>query len=103
MCLDVMDFDGKDGIMQKVAQNGTMYQKLLQYMQLALTLAQQVDPAAAEGIAQDVMATMGGGGAPSMGGTARLAQSDNIAGNGKNESTKMKNARSRSNQASQPD
>ena len=103
MCLDVMDFDGKDGIMQKVAQNGTMYQKLLQYMQLALTLAQQVDPAAAEGIAQDVMATMGGG-APSMGGgTARLAQSDNIADNGKNESTKMKNARSRSNQASQPD
>ena len=103
MCLDVMDFDGKDSVMQKVAQNGTMYQKLLQYMQLALTLAQQVDPAAAEGIAQDVMATMGGG-APSMGGgTARLAQSDNIAGNGKNESTKMKNARSRSNQASQPD
>lgn len=102
MCLDVMDFDGKDSIMQKVAQNGTMYQKLLQYMQLALTLAQQVDPAAAEGIAQDVMATMGGA-APSMGGTARLAQSDNIAGNGKNESTKMKNARSRSNQASQPD
>lgn len=102
MCLDVMDFDGKDGIMQKVAQNGTMYQKLMQYMQLALTLAQQVDPAAAEGIAQDVMATMGGGAAPSMGGTARLAQSDNIAGNGKNETTKMKNARNRSNQASQP-
>ena len=104
MCLDVMDFDGKDGIMQKVAQNGTMYQKLLQYMQLALTLAQQVDPAAAEGIAQDVMATMGGGGAPSMGGgTGKLVQSDHIAGNGKNETTKMKNARNRSNQASQPD
>ena len=103
MCLDVMDFDGKDSIMQKVAQNGTMYQKLLQYMQLALVMAQQVDPAAAEGIAQDILATTGGGGAPSMGGTGKLVQSDNIAGNGKNETTKMKNARNRSNQASQPD
>ena len=102
MCLDVMDFDGKDGIMQKVAQNGTMYQKLLQYMQLALVMAQQVDPAAAEGIAQDIIATTGGGGAPSSGGAARLVQSDNISGNGKNETTKMKNARNRSNQASQP-
>lgn len=88
--------------MQKVAQNGTMYQKLLQYMQLALVMAQQVDPAAAEGIAQDIIATTGGGGAPSSGGTARLVQSDNISGNGKNETTKMKNARNRSNQASQP-
>lgn len=103
MCLDMMDFDGKDGIMQKVAENGTMYQKLLQYMQLALVMAQQVDPAAAESIAQDIMMTTGGGGAPSSGGMARLAQSDHIAGNGKKETTKMKNARSRSNQASQPD
>ena len=102
MCLDMMDFDGKDGIMQKVAENGTMYQKLLQYMQLALVMAQQVDPAAAESIAQDIMMTTGGGGAPSSGGTARLVQSDNISGNGKNETTKMKNARNRSNQASQP-
>lgn len=103
MCLDMMDFDGKDGIMQKVAENGTMYQKLLQYMQLALVMAQQTDPAAAESIAQDIMMTTGGGGAPSSGGMARLAQSDHIAGNGKKETTKMKNARSRSNQASQPD
>lgn len=89
--------------MQKVAQNGTMYQKLLQYMQLALVMAQQVDPASAESIAQDIIATTGGGGAPSSVGTGMLTQSDHIAGNGKNETTKMKNARSRSNQASQPD
>jgi hypothetical protein len=41
MCLDLMDFDGKDTVMQKVSQNGTMYQKLTQYMQLALMLAQK--------------------------------------------------------------
>jgi hypothetical protein len=102
MCLDMMEFDGKDGIMQKVAQNGTMYQKLLQYMQLALMMAQKVDPAAAEGIAQDIMMTTGGGGAPASGGTAQLMQSDHIAGNGKKETKGVQNARNRSNQASQP-
>ena len=103
MCLQMMDFDGKDGIMQKVAQNGTMYQKLLQYMQMALSFAQVADPASAERIAQDIMMTMGGGGAPMGGGNAQLFQSDHIAGIGKKEPGIVANARSRSNEASQPD
>ena len=103
MCLEIMDFDGKDGIMQKVAQNGTMFQKLLQYMQLALTFAQAADPAAAEMIAQDIMMTMGGGAGPMGGGNAKMFQSDNIAGLGKQEPTHVANARSRSSEASQPD
>lgn len=102
LCLEIMDFDGKDGIMQKVAQMGTMYQKLMQYMQLALTLAEAVDPAAADMIAQDIMQTMGGA-APIGGGNAQMFQSDNIKGIGKKESTRVENARSRSNEASQPD
>ena len=103
MCLEIMDFDGKDGIMQKVAQNGTIFQKLLQYMQLALTLAQAVDPATADMIAQDVVQTMGGGAAPMGGGNSKMLQSDNIAGLDKLEPSHVANARSRSNEASQPD
>ena len=103
MCLEMMDFDGKDGIMQKVAQNGTMFQKLLQYMQLALTLAQAVDPMAAEQIGMDIMQTMGGGAASMSGGNAKMFQSDHIAGLGKKEPGIVANARSRSNEASQPD
>ena len=104
MCLEMMDFDGKDGIMQKVAQNGTMFQKLQQYMQIALTLAQATDPAAAEMIAKDIMQTMGGGGAAPMGGgNAQMFQSDHIAGIGKKEPGIVANARSRANEASQPD
>ena len=103
MCLEMMDFDGKDSIMQKVAQNGTMFQKLLQYMQLALTLAQVADPAAAEMIAQDIMTVMGAGAAPMGGGNAQMFQSDHIAGIGKKEPTHVANARSRSSEASQPD
>ena len=102
MCLEMMDFDGKNSIMQKVAKNGTIYQKLLQYMQLALTLAQAVDPATAEMIAQDIMQTMGGA-APMGGGNARMFQSDHVAGLGKKEPGIVANARSRSNEAAQPD
>ena len=103
MCLEIMDFDGKDTIMQKVAQMGTMYQKLLQYMQLALELAKVVDPNAANEIGMDIMQTMGGGAAPTGGGNAKLFQADNIAGASKKEHGIVENARSRSNEASQPD
>ena len=103
MCLEMMDFDGKDSIMQKVAQMGTMYQKLMQYMQLALTLAQAVDPMVADQISMDIMQTMGGGAAPIGGGNAQMFQSDHIAGIGKKEPGIVANARSRSNEASQPD
>jgi hypothetical protein len=102
MCLEMMDFDGKDGIMQKVAQNGTMYQKLLQYMQMALSLAQMVNPELANQISMDVMTTMGGA-APTGGGNAQMFQSDHIAGLGKKEPGIVANARSRSSEASQPD
>lgn len=103
MCLEMMEFDGKDGVMQKVAQQGTMYQKLLQYMQLALTLAQAVDPMMAEQISQDVMMTMGGGMAVGgVGASANMVQSDHIAGIRKKEPGIVANARQRSGEAAQP-
>lgn len=102
MCLEMMDFDGKDTIMQKVAQMGTMYQKLLQYMQLALTLAQATDPMAAESIGADIVQTMGGK-APMGVGSVQMTQSDNIAGIQPKEHGIVTNARSRAQQVSQPD
>lgn len=102
MCLDMMEFDGKDGIMQKIAQNGTMFQKLIQYMQLSLTLAAKAAPEMVEGLSQDVMQTMGVTGQIG-GGSSQMFQSDNIAGIGKQEPTIVENARARSGEASQPD
>ena len=105
MCLEMMDFDDKDIIMQKISQMGTMHQKLMQYMQLALQLAQSVDPMLAQQIAQDVMQTTGGGGAMgALGGAApSILQSDNIGGIPKKEHGIVANARQKSNEASQPD
>lgn len=56
MCLQMMDFDGKDEIAQKIAQNGSLAQKLVQYMQMAAGLAQTADPALLPMIQQDMAA-----------------------------------------------
>ena len=44
-CIDMMDFDGKDQVLQKIAQNGTMYQKLMSMQQQLFPLGQMVDQA----------------------------------------------------------
>lgn len=104
MCLDLMEFDGRDDVMQKVAQNGTMFQKLVQYMELALTFAQMVRPDMVPGISQDIMQTMGAAaGVPAGGGGVNMAQSDHIAGVGKKEPAGVANSRARANGASQPE
>ena len=104
MCLDLMEFDGKDGVMQKVSQNGTMFQKLVQYMQLALMLAQQSAPQYVDQIGQELMMLTGGMGMPSMGGGAapKMMESDNIAGIPQKEHGIVRNAREKSQNASQP-
>ena len=42
-CLDMMDFDRKQFIMQKIAQNGGMYQQMMAMQQQMMMLAQMVD------------------------------------------------------------
>ena len=104
MCLEMMDFDDKDTIMQKISQMGTMHQKLLQYMQLALQLATATNPMLAQQIAQDVIATNGGAAIP-MGmasTTPHIAQASNIDGAPKEEHAVVRNARQQSNDAAQP-
>ena len=102
MWLDIMDFDGKDSIMQKVSRNGTMYQKLVQYMQMSLMLAQKAAPHMVQGLSQDIMMTMGAGGTAAGGAGGKLIQSDPIDGLKSPEHSRVANARERTAEASQP-
>lgn len=104
MCLEMMDFDDKDIVMQKISQMGTMQQKLLQYMQLAMQLAAETNPMLAQQIAQDVIATNGGAGVPmGMGAVpTKIVQTDNIGGIPKEEHSVVTKARQQSNDAAQP-
>ena len=98
MLLDMMDFEGKDELMQKIAQNGTLLQQMAMYQQIALQLAAQTDPALAEQLAQGIMGGAQAQGSP--GGGAQPFQG-NDGGAGGN-MTKLGNARAQAQQASQP-
>lgn len=65
-CLEMMDFTGKDDVIQRIQQNGTMMQMLAQFEQIALALAQKYEPDTAQEIAQMIM-QMNGEQAPMMG------------------------------------
>ena len=60
-CLDMMDFDRKHFIMQKIAQNGGMYQQMMQMQQQMVMLAQMVDQSRGSNIAEQLMAQFSGG------------------------------------------
>jgi hypothetical protein len=97
MCLDMMEFDGKDGVMQKVSQSGTMFQKLIQYMQLSLQLAAKAAPEMVQGLSNDIMQTMGV--TPTAGGAAAVTTETDA----EKEPAIVENARARSNDSAQPD
>lgn len=98
MCLEMMDFDDKDIIMQKVAANGTMHQKLMQYMQMAFSRS---NPQEQQMIYQDMMAITGGNMPANMQPVA-MPESDNVAGIQGEEHATVQKAREQSLKASQP-
>lgn len=102
MLLDMMDFDDKDELMQKIQMNGTILQQMAMYQQIALQLAQQYDPALAEQLANNIMtgaaASQAAAQPPMGGGRSPLKQDGGAGGN----VTKMNNARARAQGASQP-
>ena len=107
MCLDMMDFDRKEFIMQKVAQNGTMYQQMMAMMQQMMMLAQMVDQARGTNMAQQLMAQFGGGAAPvpAMNGSVanNVGQTEALGGKeGNAESSTTKKARQRVAESTDP-
>ena len=106
-CLDMMDFDRKEFIMQKVAQNGTMYQQMMAMQQQMMMLAQMVDQAKGTNIAAHLMAQFGGGAAPvNMGGNPianNVEHTEALGGKeGATEPTNTKKARERVAQSTDP-
>ena len=63
-CLDMMDFDRKEFIAQKVAQNGTLYQQLMQMQQQLIQMAQLVDQLKQTNLTQEIAMGSSGGSGP---------------------------------------
>ena len=104
-CLDMMDFDRKQFIMQKIAQNGGMYQQMLMMQQQMLMLAQMVDQTKGTNLADQIAAGITGGvaPAPTEGGEAADApKSEALGGEKSGESGVTKNARKRVAESTSP-
>ena len=94
MCLDMMEFDGKDKLKQKVSDMGGMYQQLIMFQQLAISLAAKYEPQ----MAQQLMASVTGQPMPqAINGNVQMPSEE-----GTPEVTRVKNARAQAREASQP-
>jgi hypothetical protein len=105
-CLDMMDFDRKHFIMQKIAENGGMYQMMMQMQQQMIMLAQMVDQSRGSNIAEQLMAQFGGGApvAPIDGTnpSANVDETEALGGDGKSEASTTKKARQRVAESTSP-
>lgn len=96
--LDMMDFDGKDSIIQKIQENADLQQRLAQWQQMALALADRYDPQMGEGLAQQILQE-GGQAAPQANTTA---QKPEISTGEPQEPKIVEDARRKSQESTQP-
>lgn len=97
--LDMMDFDGKDSIIQKVQENADLQQRLVEWQQLALALADRYDPVMGEGLAQQILQE-GGQAVPQA--SAAAAEKPEINTGEAQEPKIVENARKKSEESTQP-
>ena len=105
-CLDMMDFDKKDFVMQKIQQNGTLYQMLMQTQQIALQLAQALDMKEGTQLAPALMQQFQGA-AQALPGSAKPGQQAAqglaaLGGSAGMESSVTRNARTKAAQSVSP-
>ena len=97
-CLDMMDFDRKHFVMQKISENGTMFQMLMQAQQQVVALASVIDKQNGTNYAEQFAMQMGGGQMPmAMGGvpTKTIGETEALGGSDKDEASNTKKARQR--------
>lgn len=95
MCLDMMEFRGKENVVAKIRRMGTLYDQMQMLLQYAATLAQKAQDAGALAQLQSIAAGMGG----------QLAQGQPVEmpAGGDEESGHVQKARSQARAASQPE
>lgn len=60
-CIDMMDFEGKDSVVRKISQNGTLYEQLKTMQQQLMQMAQIVDAQNGTTIGSQMAASFSGG------------------------------------------
>ena len=99
--LDMMDFNHKDTVMQKIAQNGGLYQENIKLKQQLLQMAEIVDSVKGTNMAETIAQSITGMTAVNNRAGTDIKEASNIEGL-KSENTIVENAKNRAAQASQP-
>ena len=94
-CVDMMDFEGKEDIVQKLQMNGSLQQQLQQVMQLLIAMAQKYEPNNVDNLVQNLTATAG----PMISGGGEPVELNADSG----ENGQVTRARERANQAANPE
>jgi hypothetical protein len=99
-CIDMMDFDRKQFVMQRIAQNGTMYQQLMMAQQQVVALAGVIDQMKGTNYAPQFaqqMQMQGGMPMSPMGGmpAQNVGETEALGGSEKAEASHTKKARQR--------
>jgi hypothetical protein len=102
-CLDMMDFDRKEFIMQKIAQNGGMYQQMMMMQQQMMQLGAMVDQSrGGNEITAGLANQFGMQPPPNMGGGGSAEKSEALGGEGTSEPSTTKKARQRVAESTSP-
>ena len=106
-CIDMMDFDRKQFIMQKISQNGGMYRQMLMMQQQMLQLAKIVDEQRGSNIADQIAAgIIGGAPVAPVDGAAdpekKIEETEALGGEAKAEASNTKKARQRVAESTDP-
>ena len=91
-CMSIMEFEGKDELMQQISYNGTMQKKLATFQQYALALTQKYEPERAG----ELMSSITGDAGIALRGRAKLKKGSS------GEDRRVTQARRRARSASQP-
>ena len=105
-CIDMMDFERKQFIMNKISENGTMHQQMLMMQQQMLSMAEIVDRTQGTNLAEQIAAGIMGQAAPvAVGGEApavNASKTEALGAEKGGEAAITKNARQRVAESTSP-
>lgn len=106
-CLEMMDFDRKNGIMQRIAQNGTMFQRMVMMQQQMIQMAKIIDRIQGTNMAEQIASGIIGAPVPAAAGSGKAVENaketEALGGDsGPKESSTTKNARQRVAESTSP-
>lgn len=104
-CLDMMDFDRKQFVINKISQNGGMYQQMLMMQQQMLQMAQVIDAQNGTNMAEQMAAGITGGAVPAQTMAAEATKIDKteaLGGDATGEAANTKKARQRVAESTSP-